>query len=131
MITKEKRQVLLIWLLTGVIIVTAGINLSLTLIGSDAGLHPLQVIEMIAWSLVPVAFVAVGCLIIVKRSRNLIGWLLMLPGALLLVDTLLAHFLRGISNPPSTPSFMLYVAVWFSQTGWLMLFRSLVLQQQA
>jgi hypothetical protein len=75
----------------------------------------------VTWALIPVVFAGAGGLIVTKQSGNVIGWLLIIVAAILPLDALTAFALGSISEPPPDPPFLLYLAVVFSQAGWLLL----------
>jgi hypothetical protein len=77
----------------------------------------------LVFALIPVSFAFVGALIISRQSRNLIGWLMMLPGVsmFVLVDAYLAPFISGQIPPPASPSPLFLIIVWFSNWNWLLL----------
>jgi hypothetical protein len=111
----------LLWLLIAAIIFGAIAQLASEMIASKTSLSALHAIGSVAWTLIPVVFAAAGGLILSKQSGNAIGWLLIVVAALLPLDALTAFLLGNISEPPADPPFLLYLAVWFSQAGWLLL----------
>jgi len=72
---------------------------------------------------VPLTFAFVGALIISHQPRNVIGWLMMLPGISLfvLVDALLRPYLSGLLPPPESPTPVFLLILWFSNWNWLLL----------
>ncbi|MFN2222153.1 MAG: hypothetical protein ACK2UH_06350 [Candidatus Promineifilaceae bacterium] len=117
-LNKEKLKTYLLWLLIGAIIVVAVVKLGSELFASRTTLDALQAI---VWALVPVVFAGAGGLIVTRQSGNVIGWLLIIVAALLPSDALTAFVLGNIGEPPPNPPFLLYLAVVFSQAGWLLL----------
>lgn len=77
----------------------------------------------LAFALIPVSFAFVGALIISRQPRNVIGWLMMLPGVsmFVLVDAYLAPYINGQIPPPAFPSPLFLIIVWFSNWNWLLL----------
>ncbi|MES0359818.1 MAG: hypothetical protein ABUK20_02800 [Anaerolineales bacterium] len=81
------------------------------------------VLAEILFPLVPVTFAFVGALIISRQPRNVIGWLMMLPGVSLfvLVDAFLRPYLNGLLPPPEAPTLVFLLILWFSNWNWLLL----------
>ena len=111
----------LLWLLVGAIILVAVVQLGSELFASGTTPNALQVAGSVLWALIPVVFAGAGGLIVSKQSGNVIGWLLIIVAAILPLDALTAYMLGNIGEPPPDPPFLLYLAVVFSQAGWLLL----------
>ena len=72
---------------------------------------------------VPVTFAFVGALIVSRQPGNVIGWLLMLPGASIfaLTDFYFRPFNLGYAPLPVSPSALFLLLLWFSSWNWLLL----------
>jgi hypothetical protein len=120
-LNKEKLKTTLLWLLVGAIILVAIVQLGSRLFASGTTPNALEVAGSVTWVLIPVVFAGAGGLIVTKQSGNVIGWLLIIVAAILPLDALTAFALGNIGEPPPDPSFLLYLAVIYSQAQWLLL----------
>ena len=82
-----------------------------------------EMLGVIMTPFMPLSFAFVGALIISRQPRNVIGWLMMLPGVSLfmLVDVFLRPYLNGLLPPPESPSPIFLLILWFSNWNWLLL----------
>jgi hypothetical protein len=78
-----------------------------------------SIVSDIVWELGPILFVAIGALIVSRQPRNLIGWLLMTPALVSVVDWVITNIIRSVQVPPANPSFWLVLVVWASNASWL------------
>lgn len=106
------------WLVSGGVMAAIVIELVRGFVAGTANGSDLHSVAAIFWALGPIVSLAVGALIVSKQSRNIIGWLLMLPGALWVVARFASTIIDPITVPPVEPSPLLLFAVWFSNTGW-------------
>ena len=67
-----------------------------------------------------VAFVLCGALIVSRQPRNIVGWLLMIPGLSLPASTLAANWL-GAMRPPDQVGPALWVLLWALGWSWILL----------
>ena len=118
---KDKRNTILAWILFGLIAISVTAAVIYDLSTRPAGYN-------FAWAdigaaFVPVTFAFVGALIISRQPRNVIGWLMMLPGISLfvLVDAFLRPYLSGLIPPPVAPTPVFLLILWFSNWNWLLL----------
>ena len=82
--------------------------------------------EALLW-LVPLAFAVLAALIVTRQPGNVMGWLMMLPvlGGLLAIVS--EAYLQNITAPPSAPSFLLLLMLWFDNTSWVVIFFPILL----
>ena len=116
-----KLKTVLGWFLIGVLVLATAAQVVPDLARGSNGPTMLQMAEIMAWSLIPLAFGVVGGLIVSQQSRQVIGWLLMTPATLLFIESFLDNTLRSTQMPPPEPSFWLLFSVWFSNVGWILL----------
>jgi len=118
---RDKLKTTLLWLLVGAIILVAIVKMGAELFAGGTTPDALEVAGAVPWALIPVVFAGAGGLIVTKQSGNVIGWLLIIVAAILPLDALTAFALGNIAELPPDPPFLLYLAVVFSQAGWLLL----------
>lgn len=73
-----------------------------------------------SYSLLPLAFSALGAFIIARQPGHTIGWLMLAPALSTFLDTFSAHFVNGVSVPPAQPSPLFLVAVWSDRVSWVL-----------
>ena len=78
-------------------------------------------LEAISFSLTLLAFLLSGAAIVLRQPRNVIGWLLMIPGLTIAGSELLAIWLRSMDPAPEQVTFGLWLALWFAQWAWILL----------
>jgi hypothetical protein len=68
-------------------------------------------------------FAFVGALVISRQSRNVIGWLMLLPGSSLapFMDGVVSMYVNGLWRVPTLPSPFFLLLIWFSNWNWLLL----------
>ena len=115
-----KRTALLAWILFGLIAASVASGLIFYLVIKPAE-HELP-LEEVLFSLLTVTFSFVGALVISHQPRNLIGWLMMLPGMsfTLLVNADLEPFLSESFIPPESPDLIFLLILWFSSWNWML-----------
>jgi hypothetical protein len=118
--TSENRNVILAWLLCGLYVVSFVGGLVYYVSPRFLGVS-LALSQQIIY-LIPLFFGFVGALIISRIPRNTIGWLLMVPGLsiFLVVDAYLYPYIFGQVSPPSPPTFVFLLALWFGNWNWLL-----------
>ena len=107
-----------LWVLAGI----AGIGLIVVSLGTvDYGeSRPGLAVSETLWALVPASFAAAAAVIIAQQPRNSIGWVLLVPGALGLLDPLLIAPLSAMKvAPPFDP--WLLIRLWADNFSWIFL----------
>ena len=115
-----RRTALLAWILFGLIAASVASGLIFYLVIKPAEYElPL---EEVLFSLLTVTFSFVGALVISQQPRNLIGWLMMLPGMsfTLLVNAYLEPFLSESFIPPESPDLIFLLILWFNSWNWML-----------
>ncbi len=116
--TRAKRNATLAWILFGLIL--AGVLVTLyRQVFVLQGSNPWEPAVALSWGLIPIVFALVGALIIARQPRNVIGLLLMLPALAFAVPT--ATYLAGIQSPPASPSWFVFLVLWFDNWSWVLL----------
>ena len=67
------------------------------------------------------AFVLCGALIASRQPRNIIGWLLLIPGLALPLSLLASNWLAGIDPPPEQATPGLWLLLWALSWSWIAL----------
>lgn len=118
---KNKRRVIFAWVFFALISgsVIAGMVYYISV--SPAGQIP-SIFELL-FPLVPVAFAFVGALIVSRQPHNVIGLLMMIPGLALtfVTDAYLQPFINGQILPPTSPSILFLLILWYSNWNWFLL----------
>ena len=105
----------LAWVLCGLVIITAVVNVILGLPINDT---PLKTVNFATTFLMFVAFGVTGALILSHQPRNTVGWLLMIEATLVFVWPLDTYF-NNLAQAPASASFLTLLALWLY--GWLWL----------
>jgi hypothetical protein len=114
----DRNATRLAWLLCLLCVVGATITLASWLIGPGEQYSLMERMSaIIGWNWgMPIIFSALAALLITRRPRNRVGWLLMSPALALVVDNSLSLFL--VTPPPAlTPG--LWLAIWVDSWHWL------------
>jgi len=85
----------------------------------DAGI--LSVVSVFFYAVSLIAFVVSGALIVSRQPRNVIGWLLIIPGLALPIVEMANQWLLGFDAPPPSPDFLIWLAAWFANWSWVLL----------
>jgi hypothetical protein len=80
-----------------------------------------NVLAMTSYAVAMVAFVLSGALIVSRQPRNVIGWLLMIPGLTLPISELATQWLIAMDPPPQSADLRLWLALWFISWSWVLL----------
>jgi hypothetical protein len=99
-----------------------GINIYTTWSAAAAGdIGPNGAASGISFSLVLVIFTVAGALIVSRQPRNIIGWLLMIPGVTSVLVDLATGWLQGLQPPPETVTLLVWLTLWFNGWSWVLL----------
>ncbi len=117
----DKRNAIFAWIFFALI--TAAVLVAVIFDWTTRPVGDQYVLSEMMFPLIPIAFVFVGALIISRQPRNVIGWLMLLPGVSLfiVVDVYLRPYTIGILPPPESPSLLFLLILWFSNWNWLLL----------
>jgi hypothetical protein len=94
---------------------------AVALANDDLGATPLDVLNSLAIAVALAAFVLSGALIVTRQPRNIIGWLLFLPGVVLSTSELASGWLQRLDPPPTEATPVLWLALWFTNWSWVLL----------
>ena len=99
-----------------------GVNVYVTWTAAAAGdVGPNGLASGISWLLVLVTFTVAGALIVSRQPRNIIGWLLMIPGVTSSLNTITLGWLENIQPPPQATTPLIWLALWFDSWSWVLL----------
>src|SRR5215212_147909 len=97
------------------VIAAAGTAMIATLVASYASqaadASAAQIVAVLSLLIGMLAFVLCGALIVSRQPRNIVGWLLMIPGLVLPASTLVTNWLASIP-PPQQVSPLLWLLLW-------------------
>jgi hypothetical protein len=122
----NKLTARLAWALCGVVIVGAVFTLAVTLNGPQLRSDIFAVVNAVLNALYTIAFGVVGALILSRRARNRIGWLLMV----IALSLALLGALQSYSQPPNGAvelTALNILAIWVSEWGWWLFIGPLLL----
>ncbi len=117
----RRKASLLAWTLFAIITAMALFSIATDLANRPAGDILFKVVSDLLYDLLPVEFALLAALIISRQPRNVIGWLMMLPAAMLVMDFLTTSYLEQFPTAPAEPTLLLLLAIIFSNMGWLLL----------
>ena len=80
----------------------------------------LAILTFASWPLMPLAFSALGALVITRQPHNTIGWLMLAPALSTVLDAFSTPFVSNVTVPPSDPSSLFLVAVWANRISWVL-----------
>lgn len=106
--TRHTRTFAWVWILA---IVLVALDVIMGVRANDGG-------GDLVWSSVLAVFTLSGALIVSRLPRNVIGWLLLVPGVLFPISGLAAEWL-GAQGPPQQVAPLVFFALWFSATSWV------------
>ena len=69
----------------------------------------------------PVVFSIVAAVIVSRQAHNTIGWLLLVPVGMFLVEGVIRPYLQRLAPSSPAPTLPLLLLVWFSAWSWLLL----------
>ncbi len=117
----RSKASLLAWTLFAIVTAIALFSMAADLANRPADDNLFKVVEDLLWSLVGVEFAFLAALIISRQPGNVIGWLMMGPVAMLVMDFIIRTYLEQFPTAPAEPTIPLLLAVYFSNVGWLLL----------
>ncbi len=117
----RSKASLLAWTLFAIITVIALFSMAADLANRPADDNLFKVIGVLLYDLLAVEFALLAALIVARQPHNVIGWLMMGPAAMLVMDFLATSYLEQFPTAPAAPTLPLLLAVYFSNVGWLLL----------
>ena len=85
-----------------------------------AGATPYQAVAALSLVGSLLAFIVCGALIVSRQPRNIVGWLLMIPGLALPASTLATNWL-GSMPPPQQVTAPMWLVIWALSWSWILL----------
>src|SRR6266540_3214971 len=80
----------------------------------------LAILTHASYMLLPLAFSALGALVITRQPHNTIGWLMLAPALSTVLDAFSTPFVSNVTVPPADPSWLFLVAVWANRISWVL-----------
>jgi hypothetical protein len=121
MITRRKMYALLAWSLFAIITIFALASVVRDITNRQAGDNWLLILGDLLWGVVPVVFSFLAALIVSRRPRNVIGWLMMIPASFIVIDFIVRSYLGQFPTAPDEPTIPLMLTVYFASTSWVLL----------
>lgn len=114
----NRKTVFLAWGLFALITISLSLQTATYLVNSKNDHSAIALFTIFSYYFVQELLSLVGVLIVSRLSRNVIGWLLILPGiaAALPVGVYIAKFTTAPVHPP----LLLLLALWFGDWSWLL-----------
>jgi len=117
----RSKTSLLAWTLFVIITVIAFFSIAADLANRPAADNLFNLIRDLLFDLLAVEFAFIAALILSQQPRNVIGWLMMGPAVMLVLDFLATSYLEQFPTAPAELTLPLFLAVMFSNIGWLFL----------
>jgi len=111
----------LVWVITAVTLVAIGVTGWLESETGLSGDSALDRVEFVIWGASLSMFVISGAIIVSRQPRNVIGWLLMIPGLSVPLSDLPFRVLVDMDPAPVVARPLLWLAVWFTGWSWILL----------
>lgn len=109
-----------VWVVAGLGIVAIGL-LAWSYAQQTSGATTADVVAGVSLVGALAAFVLCGALIASRQPRNIIGWLLLIPGLALPLSSLASNWLAGIDPPPEQMTPGLWLLLWTLSWSWIAL----------
>ncbi|HSJ85279.1 MAG TPA: hypothetical protein VLA91_15875 [Acidimicrobiia bacterium] len=119
--TRRNRGALLVWAVTAVTLIAIGVTGWLEFETGLSGDSTLDRVEFAIWGSSLSMFVVSGAIIVSRQPRNVIGWLLMIPGLSVPLSDLPFRALVDMDPAPVVARPLLWLAVWFTGWSWILL----------
>jgi hypothetical protein len=117
-IMSERLIARIVWVITALVLAANVYALWRALDAGTFDTTPVSILGAIAWGLLPMVFVLIGALIVSRQPKNIIGWLLMLPVLVFVLDEALFNL------PEVAPTALdvgLWLQLWFDNWSWVLL----------
>ncbi|HEU4671351.1 MAG TPA: hypothetical protein VFS32_00450 [Candidatus Limnocylindrales bacterium] len=117
----DRRLVRLVWLIAAVgLLPIVGLLAATAIAGGIAG-SSFDLLAELTLALGLAVFVVSGAIIVARQPRNLVGWLLMLPGMVLPANEIANVWLRSLDPIPSEVTPALWLLMVFTSAAWVLL----------
>jgi hypothetical protein len=111
----------LVWGITALTLVAIGVTGWKEFETGLSGDSTLDRVEFAVWGVSLSMFVISGAIIVSRQPRNVIGWLLMIPGLSVPLSDLPFRALVDMDPAPVAAGPLLWLAVWFTGWSWILL----------
>jgi hypothetical protein len=111
----------LVWVITAVTLIAIGATGWIEFETGLSGDSTLDRVEFAVWGVSLSMFVISGAIIVSRQPRNVIGWLLMIPGLSVPLSDLPFRALVDMDPAPVAAGPLLWLAVWFTGWSWILL----------
>ncbi len=118
---RRRKDSLLAWTLFAIITAAAVYSLVNDLANRPPDDNLISLIGDLSWNLLPIVFGFMGALIVNHQQRNVIGWLMMLPASLIVIEVLTRGYLGQFPTAPAEATPALILAIFFAELSWLLL----------
>ena len=109
----------LAWLLCAVIIVSVLFDTARAIANGALPTEPMRLAAKLVESILPFTFAFVGTLILSRQTRNVIGWLLIVPALAFALNPVTSLIIGDATTVPAAPSFWWYLALYLNGAGWV------------
>ena len=109
----------LVWVIAAVGVALVGVLVA-SYVGSGADATLVEVFAGLALIGSLIAFILCGAMIVSRQPRNIVGWLLMIPGLTVPASTLGTNWL-GAMPPPQQVTPVLWLVLWALSWSWILL----------
>ena len=111
----------LVWVVAAITLIAIGVTGWLEFETGLSGDSTLDRVESAIWGVSLSMFVISGAIIVSRQPRNVIGWLLMIPGLSVPLSDLPFRALVEMDPVPVDAGPLLWLAVWFTGWSWILL----------
>ena len=118
---KRSKASQLAWTLFTIITVVTLFSMVDALANRPADDTLLLIVRDLIFAFLAVEFAFIAALIVSRQPRNVIGWLMMGPAVMLVLDFMSRRYLEQFPTAPAELTVPLFLAVLFSNIGWLFL----------
>ncbi len=115
------RSARFVWAITVAGLVAIGLSIWMTVRGAGPATAVGSVLAALWQAVAMAAFLLSGAIIVARQPRNVVGWLLMLPGLVLPVLLIAGSWLVSLDPPPTHVDPALWVMLWATSWSWLVL----------
>jgi hypothetical protein len=110
-----------VWVITAATLIAIGVTGWMEFETGLSGDTTLDRVEFAIWGAALSMFVISGAIIVSRQPRNVIGWLLMIPGLSVPLSDLPFRALVDMDPAPVAAGPLLWLAVWFTGWSWILL----------
>jgi hypothetical protein len=108
------------WSFCGVVAIATMWQIASEALASTPQSSLLATLTSASYTLMPLAFSALGALVISRQPHNIIGWLMLAPALSNVLDVFSTPYVGNVTVPPADPSSLFLVAVWADRISWVL-----------